>query len=505
MSGLRSTASSTDLRIVGARSRRWLKRLALTVIGVVLAFVSVARPLEVVPLEESSSYRATMEEIDRKLELLRETSEGVELEAGVSRVEIDPPGEWRVPMGGNRKLFFSRAEGVSSESVWARALALRQGETRFLLISADVMVIYPLLAQRVLGEVRREIPLESEELMLVAAHTHSGPGGYWEGALAEMSVGPFDQRILDFLVERMSQVAIDAWRRLEPVEVSVGGVELRMPIKNRARLYGPENTELFVLRLTAEESGRSADLVSFSAHPTNVLKGNRMLSGDYPAVMAELIDDDQRTLIFAPGSIGDSKSNFRPIRVGRDRADAVGRYLVEQGLDVVTLDAVQNPVLESFEVAVTMPRLQPRVLRTDRFGSWVARPWLTNRLMPAHMEETVIQVVRIGNVILFGAPADLAGTVALPLMRRAEDLGLKVLFVSMADDWIGYVLRDSEYRDLDYKETTQFHGPHSGTLFEAAYSRLIDGLAARRAAVPPESGSSAISSSSSSIQPSAPR
>jgi hypothetical protein len=160
------------------------------------------------------------------------------LSAGVAKVEIAPPIEWEVPLAGNRQLRFTRAGGSRPESVSARAVALRQGARAALLVSADILVISPELAQRTLAAIQRELPIEAGQLMLVATHTHSGPGGYWQGGLAEMSVGPYQGRILDFLVERFAQVAIEAWADVGEVVVSTAGVDLEFTIKNRSWLGG---------------------------------------------------------------------------------------------------------------------------------------------------------------------------------------------------------------------------------------------------------------------------
>ena len=109
----------------------------------------------------------------------------------------------------------------------------------------------------------------------------------------------------------------------------------------------------------------------------------------------------------------------------------------------------------------------------------LARPWLAARMLPEELARATVQVVRIGPVALIGAPADLASSVGLPLIEAARKLGLRVFFVSMADDWIGYVMRQEEYLELEYKETTQFHGADVGALLTAVYQRLIDQLAER--------------------------
>jgi hypothetical protein len=404
------------------------------------------------------------------------------LEAGAAKLEIAPPLDWGVPLAGNRKLRFTRAVGTRPESVWARAVALRQGPRAGIVISADIMVISPELANRTLKAIQQVLPITADQLMLVAAHTHSGPGGYWEGGLAEMSVGAYQERILDFLVDRLSRVAVDAWDDVREVTVATAEVDLEFTIKNRAWKGGPENPILGILRLQSVDGQRQIDLINYSAHPTNLLSGNNLFTGDYPALMASLLDESGRSMLFMPGTIGDQKPSFFRIRDGARRARLIADYLVREGLEKASFVAVRTPILETFEFEVTMPPLQPRLRRTGMFGFWFARPWLAHRVLPADLDQATVQIVRIGSAVLIGAPSDLATSVGLPLLAQARRLGLAASFVSMADDWIGYVMTEDEYLNVDYKSKTQFHGPQSGPVFSSVYQQVIETLARRNAA-----------------------
>jgi hypothetical protein len=404
---------------------------------------------------------------------------GAPLEAGAARVEIAPPIDWEVPLAANRTVRFTRAQGKRPESVWVRAVALRQGPRVALVISADILVINPQLADRALEAIRQQVPIDADQLMLVAAHTHSGPGGYWEGGLAENSVGPYQERMLDFLVERFARVAVEAWRAVEEVTVSTAQIDVEFTVKNRAWVGGPENPFLSLVRFDPVSEGQPILLANYSAHPTNLLRRNDLLSGDYPALLADLIEESGGFMAFLPGTIGDQKPSFFRIRDAPRKVRLVAEYLMREGVEKAIFEPVESPVLESFEFEVTLPPLQPRVLRTGLFGFRFARPWLIRSIMPPGLESATVQVIRVGSVALIGAPADLATSLGLPLLEEAGELGLRASFVSMADDWIGYVLTEDEYNGENYKARAQLHGPQAGPGFAAVYRRLIEGLATR--------------------------
>lgn len=464
---------------------RWTIKMARgaawSAVSVVVLLLLIATPVDRTPIDGTAYRSASLEALGASLATLSDSPAPAQLLAGVARRPIRPPLEWNVPLAGNRGLRFTRAEGSRPESVWGRALALRQGERRFILVSADIMVIHPFLGRRVLERVRQVEPIEADELLLVAAHTHSGPGGYWRGALAEQSVGPYDERVLDFLVEQLAGVAIEAWDRLAPARVGMGSRAMPLTVKNRAYKRGPENPQLGLLRFEALDGSFSVDVVNYAAHPTILLRGNALYSGDYPALMAAELDGPRRTMIFIPGSIGDSKPSFDGVRDPEVRASSIARHLVTRGVATIEVRWLDPVVVESFEFGIVMPQLQPRLWRSSLLGSWALRPWLAARLFPEDLNRGVVQVLRIGPVAIVGAPADLASSLALPLIESARSRGVELLFVSMAEQWIGYLMRHEEYEGIDYKATSQFHGPQAGTLFSFVYSELIDALVERGA------------------------
>ena len=471
---------SLDTGTGRGRAKRLLGRLGLLSLALIALWLVLARRA---PEDEVAIAEALRDSLAAVETAMAAAIPGgrAPLQAGFAKVEIAPPLDWEVPLGGNRKLRFTRARGSRPESVWARAVALRQQPRAAIVISADILVISPRLADRTLKAIQQDLPIDADQLMLVAAHTHSGPGGYWEGGLAEMSVGAFQGRILDFLVERLSRVAVEAWREVREVTVATAEVELEFTVKNRSWVGGPENPVLGILRLQSVDGERRIDLINYSAHPTNLLGGNDLFSGDYPAMVAKLVEGPGRSLVYTPGTIGDQKPSFFRLRDGARRAALIADYLVREGLEKASFVPVARPVLETFEFEVTMPPLQPRLRRTGMFGFWFARPWLVRRVLPADLGQATVQVVRIGSAVLIGAPSDLASSVGLPLLARARRLGLAASFVSMADDWIGYVMTENEYFNVDYKSKTQFHGPQSGPVFSAVYQRLIEDLAQRSA------------------------
>src|SRR5438477_9805843 len=60
------------------------------------------------------------------------------IEAGVARVNLTPPLEMKAILGGYGERMSKPAVGVH-DSVWAKAVVIRQGDRRFALVTADAL------------------------------------------------------------------------------------------------------------------------------------------------------------------------------------------------------------------------------------------------------------------------------------------------------------------------------------------------------------------------------
>ncbi|MEM2167983.1 MAG: neutral/alkaline non-lysosomal ceramidase N-terminal domain-containing protein, partial [Candidatus Bathyarchaeia archaeon] len=93
------------------------------------------------------------------------------LEAGASKVRITPP--IGVPMDG----YASRdkpSQGIH-DNLYARCLAIADGERGFALASIDLLYATRSLTEQVREVVSRKTGLPRESVAIVAVHNHSGP------------------------------------------------------------------------------------------------------------------------------------------------------------------------------------------------------------------------------------------------------------------------------------------------------------------------------------------
>jgi neutral ceramidase len=174
-------------------------------------------------------------------------------------------------------------------------------------------------------------------LMLLATHTHSGPGGYsWDLAYTMTTPG-FRPHILAHLVEGTVTAIREAARGLKParVEAAETVIPLSEPVAfNRSprawnanpgvrkvrwedRHLATDRT-MWLLRIVGEDGTPMGCLSFFAVHCTSVHSDQRWLNGDNKGYASDALEawareawDVDYVAAFAQGAAGDVSPNFR--------------------------------------------------------------------------------------------------------------------------------------------------------------------------------------------------
>jgi hypothetical protein len=153
---------------------------------------------------------------------------GQELRAGLAVSALPAPENG--PLAGYGGLRDRRA-GDLADPPQARALVLEQGELRVALVVLDLVIMRPALRDALLSHAE---PLDVDSLLLVATHTHSGPGGYIPGFLAErVTAGGHVPGTAEALVEAARSALEQAVADLAPVRAASGSGTLALAVNRR--------------------------------------------------------------------------------------------------------------------------------------------------------------------------------------------------------------------------------------------------------------------------------
>lgn len=419
------------------------------------------------------------------------------LVAGSAKVDITPP--LTIPYLGYepRHAFFT---GIR-DRLYARAVALDDGTTPVIIISADAIgysnaILGP--GRHFTAEVRQRITQQTgvpgHHIMLATTHAHSTPETiHLRRLLDTPAAAPW----LEVIMDQLASVATMAWTARCPSQIKAGTGAVEGMSRNRrvigvdGRIVGgpehtpksevtipqPLDTQLAVLLIEALDGATCTVLTNFACHPVTV-QVQPLVSADFPGAAMALVE---RTLpgcthsLFLQGACG----NINPIRNTTDFAD-VDRYGLMLGGEAIKvaarLHAPSEPaVAPQLAVAVATPLVAVRELpdhmttqqafadagkalanatSADERTNWRRKQRMVEEALVliergAAPIPAEVQVVRIGDIALVALPGE--PFVELGLAIKARSPARQTWVVGYANDWIGYLTTPEAWAQGGYE------------------------------------------------------
>jgi neutral ceramidase len=253
-----------------------------------------------------------------------------QLHAGVAVADITPPIGYRMCGYFNERL----STGVLNP-LHAKALVLRQGETRAALVFCDIIGISVDVSRRARQQIQQETGIPPENILLAGTHSHTGPLYFdtlrdhlHEKAVAQHGKDPCEPR--DYpseLVVGIVKAVKDAEAKIRPVQVQAGVAQQpglsfnrRFHLKDGTvrfnpgllnpdivRPAGPIDPGVGVIFFRDANGDRAfASLVNFALHLDTT--GGTLYAADYPYFIEQNLREkfgQDFTLLFGTGTCGD--------------------------------------------------------------------------------------------------------------------------------------------------------------------------------------------------------
>jgi hypothetical protein len=391
------------------------------------------------------------------------------------------------------------------DPLFARAAAFSDGDRRVCLASSDLLVHHGAFTAAVEAAIARA-GVHFDALLLAATHTHSAPGGYWDAPSAESFMGAFREDLFRSLSEGIAAAAVAAAGDLRPASLSMGVVRAPGLNWNRRHPEGAVDDHLAVLVVdrAAGADGRPSRhrLVSFGAHPVIVSEKDTLTaSADFPGEVVRALSQDGDGALWVSGPVG-GVSPLWPAQV----PDAEAHLAIVRDALLARVRAAEESAtpVQGERVVGTVVHRRLR-LRTPKL--FPARWWPADAVaLPLRLwarrfvgrgvgprPEAPVTVLRLGELVIAGFPADMGADVGLAVRSHAARAGLR-LFVaaSQSNDFVGYVHLPPTYelpprRGEDYASLTIYEnamaacGREVGTglveQFDEALARLEGQLA----------------------------
>lgn len=277
-----------------------------------------------------------------------------EYRIGVAKVDITDERRG-LPMAG----FADEAQKTNGvlHRLFARAFVVEENSASknrpcLAMVVADIWTCTQAVKSAVVEKLKNRFGLDrypAERVMISGTHTHSGPGGYSEYYLYNLSIGGFDQKVFDVIVDGIVSAIINAHNQLAPGRIFVNSGELLDCGMNRSLNAFRNNkdvggdlslsvdNEMLLLKFVRDldNKGGTANigvLNWYAIHPTNLGYMNTQVSGDnkgwaesqFEKILSERKKPEIVIAAFGNGCAGDISGNVSAgIPVGSKESNEV--------------------------------------------------------------------------------------------------------------------------------------------------------------------------------------
>ena len=432
--------------------------LTILVLVVILALISIA-PVDRTPMKEHEEYGAMMQRLDSVgVEPVPKAKTG--LRVGYSKVNLTPPFETATAGYGKR---MGKSFTSVHDSLYVRAMVVDNGATRAAIVSADLLIIPP----TVTAKLRKKLPdvgFSIDNTFLGAIHSHNSIGNWGQGA-ASFIYGDYEEKVVDFIVDKIVESVRLASGNILPSTISSGVVDVNEAVNNRVIDNGPEDSLLRFIRIQRSDSTRLA-LVTFTAHATCLSSKDLGLSRDYPGRFVDEAEGGGYDFVmFMAGAVGSHGCGVP--EDGMNCVSRMGEMLAAKFLNARESTVVNDSMLVMTRTDLLLPPPQVKIAK-----DWKIRSFLFNAAFGEY--PSYLTSLQIGDILLLGAPCDYSGEFDAKLDSVASTRHVRIMVTSFNGGYIGYVT-PAKYYDVDHYETQlmNWYPPGTGEYLTEALTKLI--------------------------------
>jgi neutral ceramidase len=440
---------------------RILSLLFLTILVLVIFFLIISiGPLDRTPVQETAAYKQMMNGLDTMSKpVLVKANDSFFV--GYSKVNLTPSFRTATAGYGTR-----RGKQFTSvhDSIFVRTLVIANGNTRVAIVSADLLIIPPTVT-RSLKEKLEAIGFSLDNTYLGATHSHNSMGNWGEGA-TRFIYGPYEDSVVDLIVEAIVQSISDASANLLPSVIKSGAIRVPELVKNRVIDDGPEDPFLRVLEVHRSDSTRLV-LTSFTAHATCLYSRDLELSRDYPGKLVDTLETKGYNFaMFIAGAVGSHACSVP--KFGWDCVDVMGTSLAAHLLEHRgDFKPVHGATVWMTRIPLALPEPQVKIAQ-----DWKIRSWLFRSAFGEYPAD--LSMLRLGNILMIGTPCDFSGEFDASLDSLAQSRQARLIITSFNGGYIGYVT-PKKYYDVDHYETQlmNWYPPGTGEYISACVEKII--------------------------------
>ncbi len=390
----------------------------------------------------------------------------------VARIDLTPPLEMKFALGGYGERMNKPATGVH-DKIWAKAVVLKKGSKKYIIITLDILGLPPNVKPQLLKTLSG-MGWNEENMMLLPSHSHASlemAALNDKNILNSPQIGIFQPELLSFVISTLSKLVKEADKNY--TEVKIGTKTMVIEGLNRNRRGDPNvDKDLTVTRIDTKEGTPIAVLVNWTAHPTFMSEKDMMVSGGWPGYLQRGLEEKIGkgvTVLYFNGAEGDQS----PIGIGGkshyDKAEKYGREMANKAFQIYqSIKPVSKVKFDYNYTKIDLPerKVHPSFMETGGEEYNLTQETLKVVLNVMAPENTGIGSVRIGDLLLVGAPGELAAGLGLQVKNRLKEKGIKNPVIGgLANEWISYILSADQYNNgAGYESSVSFFGEGLGEI-----------------------------------------
>lgn len=398
------------------------------------------------------------------------------LTANVASIDITPPLEMQFALGGYGERMSKPAEGVH-DRIWAKALVLKEGNRKFAIVTLDILGLPPNVKPQLL-EMLSNSNWNKENIMLLPSHSHTSldmTALNDKNNLNSPQIGIFQPELLEHVISSLAKVIREADKDFKVV--SIGTSNAIVDGMNRNRRGDPDvDKGLTVTRIDYENGKPMAVLVNWTAHPTFMDVKDMHVSGGWPGYLQRELEQwigDGVTVIYYNGAEGDQS----PIGISGvshyEKAENYGRALAIKVFKLFYEVKTESKIEFNYnysKVELPQRRVHPSFMETGGTEYNLTPEALEVVLKVMSPATTSIGAVRIGDLLIVGAPGELTAGLGLQIKNQLIENGIKYPTIGgLANEWISYILTAEQYNNGGgYESSVSFYGDKLGEIITEA-------------------------------------
>jgi len=366
------------------------------------------------------------------------------------------------------------------DDIYARSLALSDGETTIVFVALDLIGYF--IDQ--VDLIRQDFSPDVDHIIIACSHTHSGPDtlGLWNWPPG------VNWPYMDYVRTRIVESIDNALQNMQKAKIKFASTTAPGLMKNsRDQLpkFAVTYPDLEVMKVEDAAGGTIATMINFAGHPEVLWSNNLNMTSDYVGYLRDYVEEEfGGVALFFNGALGgmitpdtDEHTFEEADRIGKTLADATVEALedvkanrkieIDVEKEIITVP-LENVAFYGGMLAGILERPYPWYEFSGGVGMGIMR--------------TEVDVVQIGKAQMITMPGEVLPSIGHRLKRSMT--GEYNFVIGMGNDELGYIIPEEEWDwtgnwdmgtgefDGKYEESMSV-GPTTAIAMESALTEML--------------------------------